>query len=720
MTLADLGISVTSNADKAAVDLDKLVAASSRAETGAKRLSSSSDGATAALRREATATQELAVGLQRTAASGGFMTANLAQQAQDVVVAAQMGQSAIQVGLQQGMQAASVIQMLRSQGMSTSGALVSAIGSLISPVNLLTIGLVTLGAVGIQSLMAIAPQAESATDAIERHGDALKEVVEGYDAAGEAVDDYIASANRLPRGLAQDQIVRQFADIRRETEEFRLEMESFGSSQMFAKYGSEAVLTLQSLARQFAAGEMPAEDFYTAIGNVSSQLTLLERAGAAIPGSTQSMIGSFQEGALKALAFGSAIDQLIASTHALAGTGWNEGVSTALGSKLESERSAVSHQVELDAINAKSPAQQRDIAMRRERLKLVDEEITEALREQKVREAGEVAFAKASAKAGKAATKDFDEWGNSQASFQLRIDQAESEIELFGRGIFEIERQKAALELLADAKRAGVPATAELADEIDALAISYADAQLQLEALQLNMENETPWETLARHIEKIDLLMGKSGLSAQAYAMEMAKAIEKTVGAYTTAIGGILGSFDKFEDARAMQSAEELARQRDYVDSLEEGSAAKEAAEKDYADAVEAEGRRAFESEKQLSIARAILSGGEAIAKSYTWGTTLGGPIGGAIAAGLAAAATAAQIAAIAGTSYHSKTPVTSRSTGGASSQGSSADSGASQAVTLVLKGKQDSSTEELADRLAELMKDGGGNRLITVLREAA
>jgi hypothetical protein len=128
----------------------------------------------------------------------------------------------------------------------------------------------------------------------------------------------------------------------------------------------------------------------------------------------------------------------------------------------------------------------------------------------------------------------------------------------------------------------------------------------------------------------------------------------------------------------------------------------------------------AFEGNKAIKAAGAVVDGIAAVAKTFAdYGAT---PWGFALA-GVMAATAAVNVANILSTTKSSKSMPgnsSSRGAGAGASAGSGAGAGSGQAITLVLKGRQDSGTEELADRLAELVKDGGGNKLITVLREAA
>ncbi|WP_266032846.1 phage tail length tape measure family protein [Brucella intermedia] len=79
-------------------------------------------------------------------AASKFNTANIAAQFQDIAVSAQMGMGAFQIGLQQGTQLAAVVSMMENPLRGLGAAFMS----VISPVSLLTIGLVSLAAAGLQ------------------------------------------------------------------------------------------------------------------------------------------------------------------------------------------------------------------------------------------------------------------------------------------------------------------------------------------------------------------------------------------------------------------------------------------------------------------------------------------------------------------------------------------------------------------------------------------
>ncbi|WP_455918855.1 phage tail length tape measure family protein [Ensifer canadensis] len=84
----------------------------------------------------------------------GFQTANIAAQFQDIAVTSAMGMNPLQIALQQGTQLSSVLNTMGSGKQVISG-LAGAFTSLISPVSLVTIGLIAGGAAAIQYFSAL-------------------------------------------------------------------------------------------------------------------------------------------------------------------------------------------------------------------------------------------------------------------------------------------------------------------------------------------------------------------------------------------------------------------------------------------------------------------------------------------------------------------------------------------------------------------------------------
>ncbi len=117
---------------------------------------------------------------------------------------------------------------------------------------------------------------------------------------------------------------------------------------------------------------------------------------------------------------------------------------------------------------------------------------------------------------------------------------------------------------------------------------------------------------------------------------------------------------------------------------------------------------QAFEDNKALAIANAVVKGGEAVVSSYAAGSSLGGPILGAVFAGIAAATTAKQIADIASSNKDS------RSLGGGAAAAApsiptapvAAAGGRSLSVSLHGEYQRTSSVRDLVEQIVEYFGD--------------
>lgn len=114
-------------------------------------------------------------------AASSFNTANIAAQFQDIGVTAAMGMNPLQIALQQGTQLSAVFEQMKASGQSAASGLATAFASIISPVSLVTIGVIALVAAGLQMV----DWSKSAAWAIDLFADNL-ETIAPYAAAAAA------------------------------------------------------------------------------------------------------------------------------------------------------------------------------------------------------------------------------------------------------------------------------------------------------------------------------------------------------------------------------------------------------------------------------------------------------------------------------------------------------------------------------------------------------
>ncbi|MCO5962367.1 phage tail length tape measure family protein [Sinorhizobium meliloti] len=159
--VATLGLQVESGSVEKGTDaLNKLTGAAARAEAAANGLSGANRGATGAASAAAkayaaegaaaaSASKQIemmnrAANQNRASTRGNL--GNIAAQFQDIAVSAQMGMGPLQIALQQGTQLAAVLSSMERPVQGLGAAFLS----VLSPVSLLTIGIIALAAAGLQ------------------------------------------------------------------------------------------------------------------------------------------------------------------------------------------------------------------------------------------------------------------------------------------------------------------------------------------------------------------------------------------------------------------------------------------------------------------------------------------------------------------------------------------------------------------------------------------
>lgn len=148
----------------------------------------------------------------------GFQTANIAAQFQDIGVTTAMGMDPLQIALQQGTQLSSVLGTM-GNGRQVISGLATAFASLISPVSLVTIGLVAGGAALLQYI-ASASDVKTADDAIQSHADTIASIKDAYGNASDGLGDYIKKSQAEAAAAARENMKVQQDVAKSATEAF--------------------------------------------------------------------------------------------------------------------------------------------------------------------------------------------------------------------------------------------------------------------------------------------------------------------------------------------------------------------------------------------------------------------------------------------------------------------------------------------------------------------
>lgn len=453
----------------------------------------SEDEMTEAINRRRTATLGAIAALKGGApvpgAAGGsassFQTANIAAQFQDVLVTGiQPGANALTIALQQGTQLSAVLEQLKADGKSTGAALAGAFTSILSPMSLVTVGAIALGTFAFQGLMQVVRTGESAAQAVDRYADSISAVVAGYENAEAAAKDFANSSAQLPVGVIEARLGKTLSDANKEVEQFRKQA-AYAADELSIPF-NEADVAVRELLNSFVRGEISADELQVGLAKIgATDLGVLNFR-------LRTIIDTMSEGATKAKALESV---LVSIEHALAGAAVNGGTQIGLDSYLEGQRSAQSHQIEMDAINAKSPAQLADIARRRTALELADREISEALKKQQIEEAGALAYAQASQGLADADRNRLRALNDNIAAQQLALD-------VIGMSVSETERLQFARQNLAaaeaEAAQNGTTVSAAYRAEVERLAASYGKLQEAIALRKLSSDLQFDREQLFR------------------------------------------------------------------------------------------------------------------------------------------------------------------------------------------------------------------------------
>ena len=163
----------------------------------------SAEEMTSAIQRERKATLDsIAAIKQRNSAvssmqSGakGFQTANIAAQFQDIAVTTAMGMSPVQIALQQGTQLSAVFNEM-GKGKAVIQGIGAAFASIVSPVSLVTIGVIAAGAALLQYITS-AGDIKTADDLLKQHEAIIKSLGPAYDAVVQKQQRYINQSKEL-------------------------------------------------------------------------------------------------------------------------------------------------------------------------------------------------------------------------------------------------------------------------------------------------------------------------------------------------------------------------------------------------------------------------------------------------------------------------------------------------------------------------------------------
>jgi len=207
--------------------------------------------------------------------AGSFHTTNLMFQAQDIAMMSMMGQAPLAVALQQGMQVGGIFHQI-GNGRQVVQALGGALTGLLNPINLVTIGVIALGAAGVQAFMSWVSSMGPVERSMEDHQKWLGEILKGYDDINKAVNDYLDTATRMPASLLRIDIGEEMTAVQTRLDDLRTGIENFGlaygSALPFGPFQqfNQDIQILQQLRDEYVGGATDAEAFARSLRSIMS------------------------------------------------------------------------------------------------------------------------------------------------------------------------------------------------------------------------------------------------------------------------------------------------------------------------------------------------------------------------------------------------------------------------------------------------------------------
>jgi len=192
-----------------------------------------------------------------TSSGNSFNTANIAAQFQDIGVTAAMGMSPIQIALQQGTQLSAVLQQIKDSGQGVGQGLAAAFASVISPLSLVTIGVIAAGTAAFQYFSTIMSEGDKSAEVLKEQAALISAVAERWGDAVPALRDY---ADQLKRAQDNADLTKgadivntnTLADVRKEVESTRATIADLVSQLQSAGEEADVIKNLQSAFNDFA------------------------------------------------------------------------------------------------------------------------------------------------------------------------------------------------------------------------------------------------------------------------------------------------------------------------------------------------------------------------------------------------------------------------------------------------------------------------------------
>lgn len=593
---------------------------------------------------------------------------NLAAQFNDIGVTLASDNSPFLIALQQGSQIGQVLGPLGAGG--AVKALGTAFMSLLSPVNLITIGAIAAGGALVQWFMSLNRESPKAEDRLEAHTKWLHQILEGYDDAKDAADRYLLEAAKLPVGAVISDVATARTAAIKGLDEALKHLKTTQNAYLEDKT-KNMWDTADAVAQAKALSQIQVQ-LDVANPKLDELITnLTEIKNSAVNDKLREAAEQMLKDAESARSYEKQISSLAAAYGVLS------AAAAGLPPLPESYTKALDTlsglgQPQLDDRQKAAQARNTGLAGAQDQPTriAVQQQYNDAIARISTREAEEEALKR---------NKEFESDAKRQAdAYRTVIDSLALQTEAVGLNATEQEK-------LNQIHAAGVDANSK---EAEAIRTAVDALYLQKDATDVINSLKSPADVVEEQIDRLRELWQAGAIDADQYAQAVAKAmatVPDITGQMVGKVGDILGSFSTL---------------------------------------TQTEGEKGFQISKAFSLASAVLKGYEAVTSSYAAGAKIGGPVVGALFAAAAVAATAAQISNILGTTSKSTSMKGSSGGGAAASAPAAAAAPAAipqQAINVIFQGR--GSTEmfmrQFADDLAGAINNGAGSKLINVIKAA-
>jgi hypothetical protein len=428
-------------------------------------------------------------------------TGNLAAQFNDIAVQLAAGTSPLTVALQQGTQIGQVLGDGPGGARGAVAALGGAFMSLISPVNLVTIGAIAAGGALIQYFTSASEKVETLEDRLKAHADLIRSVKDAYGDAAKGLEDYATKSAAVLETQLRAQMERLKGDVQRLSFELYYSMvQSTGAAftDMATGAGFGGVnLELDPKYKDFASAfERLNQLTADGLPDIRAYVEEVARiAQASDSTQVKALAGELINKANAALQAQEALERDARAVGIL-----GDSISSNLGNVKEFEKALrdLSNIAlpKLSDLEKAREAYEKMLAntdtdtgrqMAEEAFRAAQQRIMDREAEKKAEEARRKAEADAR-RGARGAQADEDAFQRALTTAQGRTQQIQEETRLYGQYGGELEAARLRIELETAAKKRGLDISADMQRAIDAEVEGRRAAVEQLEAIRERQE----------------------------------------------------------------------------------------------------------------------------------------------------------------------------------------------------------------------------------------